>query len=212
VPTGGFGLIVWGDGSVPQLASAAGAQGCTLRSAWVASGGQLTGHLVGASALVNARFAALYPEAIAANVPLIIVCDTGSIAAPPAGAFRTLQGATINAADLNGRALLLGGSTRAFIGAISGDRGAPDSVCNPLGQYGSAASLVSVRNRSGPYGHADGGSIYAPYFDSQVSAYSRTANTPPQIILAGIHVGFLSANGRQATLHPDALFAALGCP
>ncbi|MSQ35728.1 MAG: hypothetical protein EXR63_01090 [Dehalococcoidia bacterium] len=123
-----------------------------------------------------------------------------------------MQGTTLNAADLNGRALLLDGSTRTFSGAISSDRTAADSACNPLGQYGSASSLVSVRNRNGLYGRGDGGSISEPYFDSQVSAYSRTANTPPQIILVGTHVGFLSANTRQATLDPDALFAALGCP
>jgi hypothetical protein len=201
---------------VTQLAAAAAQRGCLLRSAWATSGGQLVGHILGAPAFVNARFEALYPGGVGGDAALILVCDrtTGSGPAfpPLAGTFRTLQGTDLAIGLLEGRALLLDGSTRAFIGAVSSDRSAPDSICNPSGQYGNSTSLTSIRNRAGPYGRPEGGSIYEPYFDSQVSAYSRNANTPPQIVMDGTHVGFLTAGQRQAALHPDALLAALGCP
>jgi uncharacterized protein YkwD len=85
---GGFGLVVWSGGSVGELATAAGAQGCTLSAVWTARAGALTGHILGAPAFVNAAFEALFPGgALPAQSALLLVCRAaGTPAAPPPAA------------------------------------------------------------------------------------------------------------------------------
>lgn len=80
---GGITLAVWGGGAVDALATAASSQGCTLAAAWSTSNGQFTGYVFGAPAIVNGAWGALYPGAIPANTPLILVCRG---AAPPPAA------------------------------------------------------------------------------------------------------------------------------
>lgn len=85
VPTGGgVGLVQWGGGPPAAVASAVASKGWALQSLWVASGGRLDGYVAGAPDFVNATFSARFTGGvIPAQTPLVLVCGTGTIAAPP---------------------------------------------------------------------------------------------------------------------------------
>lgn len=89
-----------------------------------------------------------------------------------------------------------------FIGVVSSDRNAENSICNPYSEFGNQRSLFSIRNRSSHLGSS--------YTDT--SAYNSSAQNPPAIIFEGKQVAYLTKNTRlQNALDPDILFDAL-CP
>jgi hypothetical protein len=81
---GGFGLAVWGGGSIDRMPPAAAARGCTLRAVWVTSDGDFVGYVYGAPSVVNARWLALYPDnSLVANTAVIVVCASSGPALTP---------------------------------------------------------------------------------------------------------------------------------
>ncbi|MGA9379187.1 MAG: hypothetical protein WBV73_10495 [Phormidium sp.] len=103
--------------------------------------------------------------------------------------------------QLDGNAYLMGnGGT--FVGLVSSDRTANNSICNPSGPFGSQDGVLSIRNRAGNLG-----SLY-----SQISAYNSYAKQPPILIYEGKRMVFLTKNGDlDHTLDPDLLLDTL-CP
>jgi hypothetical protein len=71
---GGLALVVWGGGSVDQLAAAATVRGCDLRAVWVTDQGEFVGHVRGAPAVVNEQFAARFPEGSLGSTAVVVVC------------------------------------------------------------------------------------------------------------------------------------------
>lgn len=115
-------------------------------------------------------------------------------ATPTSGGSLTLQ-------DLDGHAFLLSADST-FIGNVSSNQFAADSICNSFGTYGSKFSSKSVRNTFGTYG--------SPF--SSKSAYNQFAGSPPAIIYGGTIVGYLTKNTTfSSRVDPDVLFAAYGC-
>lgn len=103
--------------------------------------------------------------------------------------------------QLDGNAYLMGnGGT--FVGLVSSDPTANNSICNSSGPYGSQNGVLSIRNRSGNLGN----------LFSQISAYNSNAKQPPILIFKGKRMVFLTKNTRlQKTLDPDLLLNTL-CP
>ena len=102
--------------------------------------------------------------------------------------------------ELNKRQLrretFLVGSDGIFLGLISSNTYAPDSISNPYGRYGSKYSSSSIWNPYGTYG-----SKY-----SSKSPFNQYSTTPPQIYLYGKCVGFLTTNPYKANaLNPEKL-------
>lgn len=127
--------------------------------------------------------------------------------------FRALDGRDMELASIDGLATILGGSTTgfAYLGLVSSSRTHPDSICNPSGRYGSRTSLQSMRNPDGPFGISAGGPVHQPYHDSSDSAYNTNAISPPKVFLNGNPIAHIGVSGLPASIHPDMLFAALGC-
>ena len=72
--SGGFGLIVFGGGTVEQLIAAAGCPVSTM-GVWTTAGGSFAGYVPGAPGFVNASFLAAFPGGnIPANTPFILKC------------------------------------------------------------------------------------------------------------------------------------------
>src|SRR5919199_347927 len=89
------------------------------------------------------------------------------------------------------------GQDGAFLGEVSNNRVAENSVCNQVGDYGSNVSQMSIRNRVGDYGSRI----------SDLSAYNPYAQNPPTIIENGQAVAFLTKNHRlKDGLDPDVFF------
>ena len=124
-----------------------------------------------------------------------------------------MTGDLISSADLDGVAKLRGGETGfTFLGLISSSKTHPDSVCNPLGSYGSPISEVSVRNPNGECGYPTAGSPYDLHFNSQYSSRNDGATTPPVITVDDAIVAFLSVRtDLTGAVHPDSLYFHLGC-
>ena len=101
--------------------------------------------------------------------------------------------------QLDGNAYLMGnGGT--FVGLVSSDPTASNSICNPLGPYGSQDGVLSIRNRSGNLG-----SLF-----SQISAYNSYAKQPPILIFKGKRMVYLTKNSDlDDTLDPDLLLDTL---
>jgi glucose/arabinose dehydrogenase len=79
-------LVVWGGGSVGELAAVAATSGCpSLRSVWtsVPDVPRLVGYVIGAPAVVNATFLEALPGDLPPDTPLILVCAATS--RPPPG-------------------------------------------------------------------------------------------------------------------------------
>jgi uncharacterized protein YraI len=80
---GGFGLAVWGGGPIDRIPPLAAQRGCTLRAVWVTLNGDFVGYIFGAPGIVNAPWAAAYPDnSLAANTAIIVVC-VGNASPPP---------------------------------------------------------------------------------------------------------------------------------
>lgn len=77
VPSHGLGLVVFGGGTTSMLLATVGVSGCTASDVTVfaANGkGAFVSYLASAPSFVNAAWAALFPDAIPANQPLLIRC------------------------------------------------------------------------------------------------------------------------------------------
>jgi len=99
----------------------------------------------------------------------------------------------------DGNAYLMGnGGT--FLGIVSSDPRANNSICNFSGIFGSKNGLLSIRNRSGNIG-----SLF-----SDLSAYNSYAKNPPILIYEGKRVAYLTKNTRLGrTIDPDLLLDTL---
>jgi tetratricopeptide (TPR) repeat protein len=89
----------------------------------------------------------------------------------------------IRHAILSGQAVLISGDEKP-LGRVSIERHHPRSIWNPLGRHGTSWSRWSVLDPGGPYG-------------SDVSALScrdPAAATPPQLVLAGQKICYVTAN------------------
>jgi hypothetical protein len=114
---------------------------------------------------------------------------------PPAG------GGVVTLADLDGRGTLIA-ADGVYVGLISSNKFASESVCNEFGTYGSKFSLKSVRNEFSNYG-----SRFSSY-----GAYNEFTSTPPRIWYQGAALGYLTKNQfLYNALDPDILFATYGC-
>ncbi len=91
--TGGFGLGVWGGGTIDDLGVAAAAQGCTLAALWVIDGGTFVGFVWRAPAVVNQAWTSKFPSGPPTGA-VIAVCGGAPVApVPPAGfAARSIGG------------------------------------------------------------------------------------------------------------------------
>ena len=76
VPTSGFGLVIWGGGTVHGMANAAAVQGCNLRVVWAnRAGGGYVAYVFGAPGVVNAEWFREFPGGrIPTGTPLMIQC------------------------------------------------------------------------------------------------------------------------------------------
>ena len=85
---------------------------------------------------------------------------------------------------------LLGGNIIAndgeYLGRISTNRFDSESILNPLGPFGSQLSGTSIFNRRGSYGSQQ----------SWLSPFSQRTCAPPEIVVNGSRVCFLTANSR----------------
>jgi hypothetical protein len=114
--------------------------------------------------------------------------------APPAGP-------SLNLSTLDGWATLVA-EDGTYLGLVSSSQVSLDSICNPVGKYGSPVGLNSVRNTAGKYGSSSG--LYSPY-----NAFSIH---PPAIVYRNNVVGYLSKNRSvRNAVDPDYLFATYGC-
>lgn len=126
---------------------------------------------------------------------------TSAVPATPTRTSTPTSGGGLTFQDLDGRATLLS-ADNTFIGDVSSNQFATNSVCNKFGTYGSQFSSASVRNPFGTYGSQF----------SNKSAYNQFATLPPAIVYQGTIVGFLTKNQAfSSRADPDALFAAYGC-
>ncbi len=95
VPDSGTGLVVWGGGSMEQVAAASAERGCSLRSVWApAADGGFIGYIYDAPEVVNADWLERYGPSISAGTPLLLVCGGAitrqAITAPKAAPTATL--------------------------------------------------------------------------------------------------------------------------
>ena len=77
VPDAGFGLVIWGGGTVHGMANAAAVRGCSLRVVWAnRTGGGYVSYVFGAPSFVNAEWFRQFPGGrIPGGTPLMIQCD-----------------------------------------------------------------------------------------------------------------------------------------
>ena len=77
VPESGFGLVIWGGGTVQGIANAAAVRGCNLGIVWAnKAGGDYVSYIYGAPAFVNAEWNRQFPGGrIPAGTPLVIKCN-----------------------------------------------------------------------------------------------------------------------------------------
>jgi hypothetical protein len=89
------------------------------------------------------------------------------------------------------------GQDGAFLGVVSSDQFAPNSICNELGSFGNSFSSTSVLNKYAQYG----GTF------SNLGAYNPNAQQPPLIIQNGQPIALLTKNRRlQGGVDPDVFF------
>lgn len=113
----------------------------------------------------------------------------------------TPAGGAITLRTIDGRATLLA-QDGTYLGMVSSDRYASESICNTYGSYGSPYASKSVRNKYGTYGGE---------YASQ-GAYNPYALNPPRIIYQGNAIGYLTKNSyKTGAVDPDVLFATYGC-
>ncbi len=116
-------------------------------------------------------------------------------AAPPA----VLPGITSSCGVLEGALVFADDGT--FLGRITSNTFAADSIGNPFGRYGSEFSTTSIFNAFGPYG-----SQFSP-----TSAFNDLATRPPVIFVSGRAVAFLTTNTlKTPRVDPRAILPCIG--
>ena len=118
---------------------------------------------------------------------------------PPPPPPTVLPGISTSCALLEGALIYADDGT--FLGEITFNTYAADSIGNPYGRYGSEYSSTSIFNRYGRYG-----SEY-----STTSAFNEFASRPPIIFLNGRAVAYLTVNQfRTPRVDPRALYPCIG--
>ena len=121
--------------------------------------------------------------------------------APTVSAGGGSYGSSVSLYALDGTSYLVA-DDGTFLGDISSNSYASDSICNSYGSYGSKYESNSIRNEYGTYG-----SKY-----SNDSAYNKYTSTPPKIIQSRRVVGYLTKNDYlSGAIDPDELLIALDC-
>ena len=111
----------------------------------------------------------------------------------------TLRAGQLQSPPQNGNAYLVS-QDGAYLGVVSGDQYAADSICNQNGQFGSSYAVKSVWNKYGQYG-----GDYALN-----GAYNPMAQKPPFIIQNGQPIGILTKNPNiKGGTDPDAFFSSV---
>lgn len=111
----------------------------------------------------------------------------------------TLPGYTLTCQTIGG--MLIFGQDGQFLGEISSNRFAQNSISNQYGPYGSSYSSTSIFNSFGPYG----GQFSAK------SPFSAFASSPPVLVSNGTALAFLTVNGTKTPrVDPNAVKACLG--
>lgn len=94
----------------------------------------------------------------------------------------------------------LAGQDGAFLGVVSSDQYATESICNQYGQFGSTYAAKSVWNKYGQYGGAY----------SLNGAYNPMGQKPPLVVQNGQPIGILTKNPNiKGGTDPDAFFYAV---
>lgn len=89
------------------------------------------------------------------------------------------------------------GQDGAYLGVVSSDQYAPESICNQYGQFGGSYAAKSVWNKYGQYG-----GDYALN-----GAYNPMAQKPPLVMQNGQMIGILTKNPNiEGGTDPDAFF------
>lgn len=119
--------------------------------------------------------------------------------ATPAAPPPTLPGVSASCSALEGA--LVYANDDQFLGRITSNAFASDSMGNPYGRYGSEISGTSIFNSYGKYGGE-----YSP-----LSPFNRTTSTPPVIFLGGKAVAYLTVNpARTPRVDPLAIYPCIG--
>ncbi len=122
-------------------------------------------------------------------------------AAPTVSAGGGSYGSSVSLYALDGTSYLVA-DDGTFLGDISSNSYASDSICNSYGSYGSKYETDSIRNEYGTYGNEY----------SSKSPYNEYTSTPPKIIQSGRVVGYLTKNKYlSGAIDPDELLIALDC-
>ena len=102
--------------------------------------------------------------------------------------FANLEGATIIADDGQ------------FLGIITKNQVASNSILNSVGSYGSRVSRTSIFNQVGQYGSQV----------SRLSPFNRVASSPPRIYRGNEFIAYLTVNTtKQPRIDPNALIGWL---
>jgi uncharacterized protein (TIGR03437 family) len=118
---------------------------------------------------------------------------------PPAPPPPVLPGIPSSCAAVEGALIFADDST--FLGRITSNTFAGDSIGNQFGPYGSQFSSTSIFNQFGPYG-----SQFSP-----TSAFNSLATRPPIIFINQTAVAFLTTNQTKTPrIDPRALFPCIG--
>ena len=118
--------------------------------------------------------------------------------APPAPPT-TLPGLSSTCSSVEG--ILIYGSNGTFLGRITSNSFAADSIGNQYGQYGSQYSSTSIFNPYGSYGSEF----------SSTSAFNNFASSPPILYRNNAGVAFLTTNATKTPrIDPKALYPCIG--
>lgn len=114
--------------------------------------------------------------------------------------FISLLGSFAVTADASSGAYLYSYDGETYLGELSTNRYATDSVFNKYGTYGSKYSIYSIYNKYGTYGSA-----YSNY-----SAFNRFATQPPIIVIDDRAVFYLTINKYMSnSINPYYLYDVL---
>ena len=188
-----------GDGVLAVLslrALAEGESGLTFTEAQVAD---RTGSPQSIGEPVNGRIRVVQPTSSVLALPLIVREAAAQAPTPTPSLTPDPQ---IDALDGLGNLYSYDGKT--FLGLVSSNCNAHDSIVNASGPYGSQASDTSITNPQGPYGSPD----------SPTSAFNHQAPKPPIIWTWGSDtwnfVAFVSTNSAKAPrIDPNRLLSYL---
>jgi len=123
--------------------------------------------------------------------------DAPSLPSTPPSTLPGISAATCSALE----GALVFANDGQFLGKITSNSFAADSLGNTFGLYGNQFSSVSIFNTFGKYG-----SEYSP-----LSAFNPLASTPPIIYIGGKPVAYLTVNpSRTPRVDPRAIYPCIG--